>query len=416
LRPALQRRHATVSACIVGSSWRFEQRPIEQMKILSYNPDHDGALVYLRDGQLVASIEAEKDSHYRHTSLSIPEVFRVLGELDELPDVLCASGCWPGEGHHIGQESVAGYYGFCEKNVVVGRGRLLGKPIKRFSSSHERSHVLCAFGMSGLAKGAPCYVLLWEGVIGAFYQLDSELGVTKIADVMPEPGHRYALLYGLADPTFDMGAAEFSRFSDAGKLMALASYSRRSQPTDEEEQIIAFLLQECQHLRPKECEALSELPHYNVGLDDSEFRDFAGIFSDRIFDRFFHFASRNLKKGTPLLIAGGCGLNCDWNTKWRESGLFAEVFVPPVANDSGAAIGTAIDAQFYFTGEPKIEWGIYSGLGFVDDGDFDASLYVEYEADYGAIADMLASGLILGWVQGKYEIGPRESFDPCRAV
>ena len=47
----------------------------------------------------------------------------------------------------------------------------------------------------------------------------------------------------------------------------------------------------------------------------------------------------------PLVIGGGCGLNCDWNTQWRESGLFESVFVPPCTNDSGIAIGAAIDAQ-----------------------------------------------------------------------
>ena len=84
--------------------------------------------------------------------------------------------------------------------------------------------------MSNLPKGTPCYALLWEGVIGSFYTIDSELNLTKLADVMPEPGHRYALLYGLADPTFDKSVAEFSRFSDAGKLMALASFSKRASP------------------------------------------------------------------------------------------------------------------------------------------------------------------------------------------
>jgi predicted NodU family carbamoyl transferase len=54
--------------------------------------------------------------------------------------------------------------------------------------------------------------------------------------------------------------------------------------------------------------------------------------------------------------SGGCGLNCDWNAKWKETGLFPEPFVPSVANDSGSAIGTAIDAQFRFTGAPKVEW------------------------------------------------------------
>ena len=114
-----------------------------------------------------------------------------------------------------------------------------------------------------------------------------------------------------------------------------------------------------------------------------------------------------MKKRLPLVIAGGCGLNCDWNTKWKQSDLFAEVFVPPVANDSGSAIGTAIDAQFHFTGNPKIDWNVYSGLGFIMAGPFDLAQYDIYETNYEVIADMLANDLILGWVSGKYEIGPR---------
>src|SRR5882724_341553 len=266
------------------------------MNILSYNPAHDGAFAYLEDGHLVASIEAEKNSRYRHSPLSVPDVFSVLGELNEVPDVLCKSGWWPSDTHLSEQQVLAGYHGVRNSDIVVGQTRLLGKTVEYFSSSHERSHLLCAFGMSNLPKGTPCYALLWEGVIGSFYKIDSELNLTKLADVMPEPGHRYALLYALADPTFDKSVAEFSRFSDAGKLMALASFSKRSKPLDEEEKIIAFLMQDCLHLKPKECEVLRHCRHYNVGLDDSEFRNFAGIVSNRIFDRFYQFAKSNMKR------------------------------------------------------------------------------------------------------------------------
>ena len=69
-------------------------------------------------------------------------------------------------------------------------------------------------------------------------------------------------------------------------------------------------------------EDLEHAPHLNVGVDDPEFRNFAGIYSDAIFDIFYQFAKANLKKKRPLVIAGGCGLNCDWNSKWKESGLF----------------------------------------------------------------------------------------------
>ena len=377
------------------------------MKILSFNPGHDGAFAYLEDGHLITSIEAEKNSHYRHSPLSIPDVFSVLGELKEVPDVLCRGGWWPGDTHLSEQRFQAGYYGVSNRDIIVGQQRLLGKTVKYFSSSHERSHLLCAFGMSNLPKGTPCYALLWEGVIGSFYEIDATLNLIKLADVMPEPGHRYALLYGLADPTFEKSIAEYSRFSDAGKLMALASFSKRSKLSDEEENLIAFLMQDCPHLKPKECESLKDYRYYNVGVEDQEFRNFVGIFSDKLFDRFYDYAKSNLKQGMPLLISGGCGLNCDWNTKWRETGFFSEVFVPPVANDSGSAIGTAIDAQFQFTGNPKIDWNVYSGLEFVTDDTFDASLFDVYETNYTMIADMLANNLIVGWVNGKYEIGPR---------
>ena len=189
--------------------------------------------------------------------------------------------------------------------------------------------------------------------------------------------------------------------------MALASFSKRSKPSDYEERIIAFLMQDCLPLKPKECEKLRDCRHYNVGLDDQEFRNFAGILSDRIFDRFYQFAKSNMKKIKPLLITGGCGLNCDWNTKWRETKLFSEIFVPPVANDSGSAIGTAIDAQLYFTGNPKVNWNVYSGLEFLANDAFDTSLFDKYTTSYAMIADMLASDLIIGWVSGKCEIGPR---------
>jgi predicted NodU family carbamoyl transferase len=259
--------------------------------------------------------------------------------------------------------------------------------------------------MSSLPKGAPCYALVWEGEIGAFYEIDSELNITLLADVLNQVGNRYALLYGVADPTFPKDGA-FPRVEDAGKLMALASFSNRDIPSAEERKLLHFLLdgprQELSAYRD-----LEKSRHYNVGLDDSEFRNFAGIFSDKIFDIFYHFAKANMKKGMPLIIAGGCGLNCDWNTKWRETGLFSQVFVPPVTNDSGSGIGTAIDAQFHFTGNPKIDWNVYSGLDFITTDSFDLTQYDLYETNYKLIADLLANDLIIGWVNGRYEIGPR---------
>src|SRR5437764_1342336 len=118
-----------------------------------------------------------------------------------------------------------------------------------------------------------------------------------------EPGNRYISIYGLADPTFPKNAP-FSRFSDAGKLMALASFSTRRAPSVEEERLIKFLLGS-RHVALTLYEYLEDSQYYNVGLDDPEFRNFAGIFSDAVFDTFYQFAKKNLKRGQPLIISGG---------------------------------------------------------------------------------------------------------------
>jgi predicted NodU family carbamoyl transferase len=135
------------------------------VKILSYNPGHDGAIAYLQDAHLVFSIEAEKNSNYRYSPISSHDVFNVLGELDEMPDVICTGGWWPREEHLLGSPAHIGYRGVMRSDVIVDKRRLLGRPVHYFSSSHERSHLLCAFGMSSLPKGTPCYALVWEGAI-----------------------------------------------------------------------------------------------------------------------------------------------------------------------------------------------------------------------------------------------------------
>lgn len=377
------------------------------MNILSFNPGHDGAIAYLKDARLVMSIEAEKDSNYRFSPISSGDVFNTLSEITEIPDILCIGGWWPRDQFEYvrGATTHASYRGVSKSEVIVRQRHLLGKPIHYFSSSHERSHILGAFGMSPLPKGTPCYALVWEGAIGAFYEVDSDLNIRSIGEALDKPGNRYSMLYGLADPTFPKNTPYF-RISDAGKLMALASFSKRSVPSPEERILLDFLL-EGPNRQLCDYDDLEQLPYRDVGVDDPEFRNFAGIFSDKIFDIFYQFARVNLKRRMPLLIAGGCGLNCDWNTKWKDTGLFTEIFVPPVANDSGSAIGTAIDAQFHFTGNPKIDWNVYSGLPFNKASTIDRAQYDIFETNYKTIAEMLAGDLVLGWVNGKYEIGPR---------
>jgi len=377
------------------------------LRILAYNPGHDGAVAFIEDGRLSFSIEAEKGSNYRYSAISVADVLDVIGELSNIPDVICMSGWWPRDHYEFqhGSRRNGGYRGTGEELAIHEKGRFLRGRSDYFSSSHERSHVMCALGMSPFPIGEPCYALVWEGEMGTFYEIDAIGRMSVVSDVLTQPGNRYALLYGLADPNFPKDGS-YPRQSDAGKLMALASFSNRSIATAEEQTLLEFLL-DGPYRKLSDYPTLPNAPHLNVGLEDASFRDFAGIYSDAIFARFEMFARHHLVPGRPLVIAGGCGLNCDWNSKWVSSGLFSSVFVPPVANDSGSAIGTAIDAQFRLTGNPKIEWDVYAGLSFRDDVAFEREAYDVLGRDDALVADLLANHFILGWAHGRYEIGPR---------
>src|SRR5437660_2818890 len=141
------------------------------MNLPSSNPGHDGAIAFLQDSRLMSSIESEKDSNYRHSAVSITDVLDAVGQLGDIPDVICMGGWWPRDHHEYlyGSHKNGGYRGLSNTDAIIDKGRLLRGKVDYFSSSHERSHILCAFGMSALPKGTSCYALVWEGETGAFY-------------------------------------------------------------------------------------------------------------------------------------------------------------------------------------------------------------------------------------------------------
>ena len=374
------------------------------MNILAFKPGHDGQISYLSDGKLIYSIESEKDSWPRHAEPSPSLFLRSLALTPSKPDVVALSG-WL-KGYDAASPSLgAGYWGETAEAISQHRQTIFGQDVAVFSSSHERSHLMCAYGMSPFPQGDPCYALVWEGNLGSFYRIDENVSVTKIGDVMSEPGIKYAFLFGLADPSFPSRRGYF-RFGDAGKLMALASYGKPGRPDAEEAALINSILPQHKFLSSTKKEMFSSSKFHNIGVEASAFKSLARKWSDAIFRRFYRFAEDNLRERLPLLIAGGCGLNCHWNTAWMESNLFADVFVPPCANDSGSAIGTAVDAMFAHTGGAKIDWDVYAGDHFVyDDADLDG-LQVR-PLHFGEVAAFLRDGNIIAWVQDRYEMGPR---------
>jgi hydroxymethyl cephem carbamoyltransferase len=147
-------------------------------------------------------------------------------------------------------------------------------------------------------------------------------------------------------------------------------------------------------------------PFWNCGCTQESFRRFAHRFSNAMFDQFYLAIKEVVTARMPLLIGGGCGLNCDWNNRWRDSKLFTDVFVPPCVDDSGVAIGAAVDAQRHFEGPAKVEWSVYAGADFEHDIGIDGR-FRSFELNYDHVARLLLDGAAIAWVAGRYEIGPR---------
>lgn len=375
------------------------------MLILSLKPGHDGSVCAIDDGKLMFSLEAEKDSFPRYDRITPELLVTAASHLDKVPDAIAVGG-WVKGWHSVERGSGSGYFGRGAAAITTKKQKFMGKNVDVFSSTHERSHILGAYGMSPFPQGQPVYCLVWEGNIGDFYEIDENVNVHHLGHVLTDPGNKYSSLFMIADPSFPPIKGHF-RFEDAGKLMALAAYGRPGSTSADEQKLIDYILDADGLLLKNSKESYQWSSFYNIGVKSQEFKDLAGKFSESLFQRFYDFAKQNLTKGLPLLISGGCGLNCEWNSKWAECGLFPSVFVPPCPNDSGSGIGTAVDAQHYYTGNAKIEWSVYAGEEFVEDVDASLFGYTRQPMSFELVAEALKSGQILGWIQNRYEIGPR---------
>jgi hydroxymethyl cephem carbamoyltransferase len=369
---------------------------------IALTPGHDGAAVVVEDRTLISALESEKDSFPRHETLTPQTILQALEQLDRIPDLVVLGGWW--KHRFLGQPEVAA--GYLDPHRHEQRSmNFCGKQVALFESSHERSHVMMAIGMAPRDSARERAVLVWEGVVGSLYLVDERWDITSVIPVMDQPGHRYAAVFALADPSFP-DEPRVPRMDDAGKLMALAAFGDAANADDGVVETVERLLT-APSLWPLPKHRYRDSALYNVGVEAQATKDAAALITDRIFEVFAKAAAEHLPSDIPLHISGGCGLNCDWNVKWRDLGQFSSVFVPPCTNDSGVGVGHAIDAIVSATGDPFIDWDVYCGGQFEWDRQPDAAVWARRPLDNVAVAEALAGGRIFAWVQGRWELGPR---------
>ena len=123
-----------------------------------------------------------------------------------------------------------------------------------------------------------------------------------------------------------------------------------------------------------------------------------------------------------LCLAGGVALNCVANGKLLRTGAFDRIWIQPAAGDAGGALGAALGAYHMFKGGPRRLAG--AGRDAMKGGYlgpvFDTAAICEQLTAAGAVYEILdddaivdrcaralASGMAIGWHQGRMEFGPR---------
>lgn len=115
-----------------------------------------------------------------------------------------------------------------------------------------------------------------------------------------------------------------------------------------------------------------------------------------------------------LVIAGGVGLNSVMNGRLLREAGFDDIYVMPAAGDNGTAIGAALYSHHVIMAQPR-KWvhdDPYLGTAY-SDAEIEkllreCKLRAERVDDVaGVTARLLADGRIVGWFQGRMEIGPR---------
>jgi len=156
-----------------------------------------------------------------------------------------------------------------------------------------------------------------------------------------------------------------------------------------------------------------------ASADGQRFADCAASVQ-RVLEDMLVTMARSLHAETglsDLCLGGGVALNGVANARVLSESGFERVFVPPAPGDAGCALGAALYADRIHFGNPDRDvpdhpfWGpTVDGVELAQLAGEDGQI-VDRCDDEGAVirhtADDLASGRVIGWMDGALELGPR---------
>lgn len=147
-------------------------------------------------------------------------------------------------------------------------------------------------------------------------------------------------------------------------------------------------------------------------------KDLAASVQKRTEEVIFQLAE-NLYRQTKLpnlCLSGGCAQNSVANGKIIENTSFEKLFIPPAGHDGGTALGSALYHFHHNLGNPRTSFRIrpYTGARFsneqiksmLDRANLQYAFFHNGQL-LDVVTDCLIEGGIVGWFQGRAELGPR---------
>ncbi len=386
---------------------------------------HDAAAALLDDGNVIAAIEEERLNRIKHTNKSPISAIRYcledcglrLEDVDKLSIY--------GSEHSMNNNMRTAYLSRPRrefyKDIRTQIRRLLFDEFKYdlesdrlFFTPHHLAHALSAYIPSGFESSLILTIdgSGGDGTAGMVLTAagDSLNALRSIPDVK-SLGHFYLRV------TRFLGYTNFDEY----KVMGLAPYG--------DPEIYRRLFKSFYTLLPNgdytiDWQKLNQLfdigpPRTNGDPLTQIHQDIAAALQEAIEEIAFHIL-KYYKETTGhknLCLAGGVAHNCTLNGKLLYSELFDEIFVQPAAHDAGCAIGAAFNVFYserHKISRPTLDhiyWGADVGTDdFIESALTRWSAFLKYEKVKDIIvqaAEMLSSGFVIGWVQGRSEFGPR---------
>ncbi len=404
---------------------------------------HDSTACIVRDGKLLVAIEEERLSRDKHTTefprLCIDKCLEVAGidydDIDHIAVSIRPAHMWK-EKLLYGLQNLRHIRPLAKRELALawGKQRRLntfldthwpqGQPRPQVHYiEHHLSHAAGSFFVSPYEQAA----LL--GIDGSGEWATTWLGEGRRNTV--ECFGQSLFPHSLG--SFYEAATEFCGFRpnyDEGKTMGLAPLGDPDRFHEAVGQLVSvngegqitidlshfsYQDQGWQRCAPKFYAAFGA-PREPDGPFEQHHLDVAAAFQRVLEDRVLELCELLYEKthADYLVIAGGVSLNSVMNGRIIRESKFRDVYVMPAAGDNGTAIGAA-----YY---------LYNGLlgherNFVHDNPFVGNEYSNdeiiallkecklkhevHEDISAAAADLLHQGNIIGWFQGRMEIGPR---------